>query len=57
MAETYGELICRLCQLRDEMRRTVEGQRALWEVTDTLALAIQRGITYEKAKELIEHDE
>ena len=29
MTETYGELICRLCQLRDDMKKTPEGRKAL----------------------------
>lgn len=29
MAETYGELICRLCQLRDQMKQTPRGRAAL----------------------------
>ncbi len=57
MAETYGELICRLCQLRDQMRKTDAGRIALGEVINTLVVAVGRGITYEKAKELIGYDQ
>ncbi len=56
MAETYGELISRLCQMRDEMRKTDAGRIALGEVTNTLKVAIGLGVTYEKAKELIRYD-
>ena len=37
MAETYGELITRLCQLRDAMRATAPGREALQQVRDELA--------------------
>lgn len=56
MTEKYGELICRLCRLRDEMRRTNAGRIALGEVINTLVVAVGRGVTYEKAKELIGYD-
>ena len=48
MAETYGELITRLCQLRDEMRRTPGGRAALEIVVRELQNAAtlqQSGIT------------
>lgn len=62
MAETYGELICQLCQLRDQMKMTPAGREALVDVIDTLAYMDYLAwhgmpVTYEKAKELIEHDE
>lgn len=57
MSSSYGELICRLCQLRDEMRRTNAGRIALGEVINTLVVAVGRGVTYEKAKELIGYDQ
>ena len=47
MAETYGELICRLCKLRDDMKMTPEGRAALEtvrrEVGNAVALS-RRGI-------------
>lgn len=44
MAETYGELITRLCQLRDEMHRTPVGRGALKTVVRELqnAAALER---------------
>lgn len=58
MAETYGELITRLCQLRDEMRRTPQGLDALADIVDVLVYMKYRKslglpITYEQAKEKI----
>lgn len=49
MAETYGELICRLCRLRDEMNKTPEGRAALHEVKKTLRVMRRRGVSYAKA--------
>ena len=37
MAETYGELITRLCQLRAAMQATAPGRAALRQVRDELA--------------------
>lgn len=56
MAETYGEFVCRLCQFRDQMRRTPEGREAFADVVDTLAYMKYRAgqgrpVTYEQAKE------
>ena len=36
MSETYGELVTRLCRLRDEMRATPEGRAALEQVKSQL---------------------
>lgn len=57
MAETYGELVCRLCKLRDEMKKTAEGREAFADVVDTLAYMKYRAghgmpMTYEQAKEI-----
>lgn len=49
MADTYGELISRLCQLRDEMNKTPEGRAALREVKKALRIMRRRGVSYEKA--------
>lgn len=32
MSETYGELVTRLCRLRDELRATAPGRAALEQV-------------------------
>ena len=37
MAEAHGELICRLCRLRDEMKKTPAGRAALAQVVADLA--------------------
>lgn len=57
MAESQGQLICRLCQLRDEMKKTVEGRAALEAFTITLAVAAANGITLEAAKKILGEDE
>lgn len=52
MADTYGELICRLCQLRDDMKKTPEGREALEMVRRKVgnAVALERyGVDPEKA--------
>lgn len=57
MTETYGELVCRLCRLRDEMKKTPAGREAFADVVDTLGLMAYlegqgRPVTYEEAKEI-----
>ena len=53
MPDTYGELICRLCQLRDDLKQTPEGRAALVDVIVTLEYAIRDGVTYYEEKEQI----
>ena len=52
MADTYGELISRLCQLRDELNKTLEG-RALLDILrrklDCAAVLERQGHSPEKA--------
>lgn len=55
MAETYGELVCRLCQLRDQMNSTPAGRAALVDVIVTLEYAIRDGVTYNEEKEKIQN--
>ena len=55
MADTYGELITRLCQLRDELRRTEPGRATLEIVTrevQNAAALEQSGISPEESWEI-----
>ena len=45
MSDSFGCLICRLCRLRDEMKKTPEGRRALKEVIDALKNTIKEDRT------------
>ncbi len=52
MAESYGELITRLCQFRDELRRTETGRAVLEAVTrkvQNAAALEQSGISPEES--------
>lgn len=55
MAETYGEMICQLCQLRDRMNSTPAGRAALVDVIVTLEYAIRDGVTYNEEKEKMQN--
>lgn len=51
MADTYEELICRLCKLRDQLKGTEPGREALRDVKWALRYMRRYGVSWEKALE------
>ena len=52
MAETYGELICRLCQLRDQLKQTEAGRAALERVKIEVCWMLILDVSWETALEM-----
>ena len=48
MAESQGQLICRLCQLRDELKKTPQGRLALMDVVTALVWSMRDGASFEQ---------